>query len=84
MSIPDGRQLLLGVIRPESPLAGKSIPAKYLPDMDGQVEILAVFREGRTYHPQTGFVPQGGDQMLVIVSFGVKERLSKHFASILA
>lgn len=84
VSMPDGRQLLLGVIRPESPLAGKPIPAKYLPDMDGQVEILAAFREGQTYHPQTDFVLQGGDQMLVIVSPGARDRLSKHFASILA
>jgi Trk K+ transport system NAD-binding subunit len=48
------------------------------------VEILAAFREGRTYLPQSDFVLREGDQMLVVVSPTARERLSKHFAPILS
>lgn len=84
VTMPDGRQLLLGVIRPDSPFAGMTIPGKHLPDMADQVEVLAAFREGRTYHPRSDFVLRAGDQLLVIASPGARERLGRHFASILS
>jgi CIC family chloride channel protein len=86
VTLPDGKQLLLGVVRPGSPLVGLTIPGSggYPPDLEGQVEILAAFREGRTYLPHSDFVLQGGDQMLVVVSPSAREQLSKHFAPILS
>jgi CIC family chloride channel protein len=86
VTLPDGKQLLLGVVRPGSPLVGMTIPGSggYPPDLEGQVEILAAFREGRTYLPYSDFVLQKGDQMLVVVSPSARELLSKHFAPILS
>ena len=84
VTLPDGKLLLLGVVRAESPLAGMTIPDTFPPDLDGQVEILAAFREGRTYLPHSDFALRGGDQMLVVVSPGARERLAKHFAPILS
>jgi CIC family chloride channel protein len=86
VTLPDGKQLLLGVVRPGSPLVGMTIAGGggYPPDLEGQVEILAAFREGRTYLPHSDFVLQGGDQMLVVVSPSARDRLSKHFAPILS
>lgn len=86
VTLPDGKQLLLGVVRPGSPLVGMTIPGGggYPPDLEGQVEILAAFREGHTYLPHSDFVLQGGDQMLVVVSPTTRESLSKHFAPILS
>ena len=86
VTLPDGKQLLLGVVRPGSPLVGMTIPegGGYPPDLEGQVEILAAFRGGNTYLPHSDFVLQGGDQMLVVVSPTTRESLSKHFAPILS
>jgi len=85
VTLPGGKQLLLGVIREESPFAGKAISSHPPPDLDGQVEILAAFREGRTYLPDMDFQLQAGDQMLVVISEGAKDRLMKqHFAPILS
>jgi len=82
--LPDGKQMLLGVIRPESPLAGRSVPGSIPLDPGGRVEVLAAFREGRTYLPQSGFILRGGDQLLVVVLPAAREGLSKHFAPILS
>lgn len=85
VTLPGGKQLLLGVVRAESPLAGKAISSRFPPDLDGQAEILAAFREGRTYTPTMDFQLQAGDQMLVVISEGAKDRLMKrHFAPILS
>jgi len=84
VTLPDGKQMLLGVIRPESPLAGMTLPGKVPMELDGQLEILAAFREGRTYLPHSDFALRGGDQLLVVVSPSARERLSKHFAPILS
>ena len=85
VTLPGGKQLLLGVIRAGSPFAGKGISSHPPPELDSQVEILAAFREGRTYLPDTDFQLQAGDQMLVVISEGARDRLMKqHFAPILS
>lgn len=84
VTLPDGRQLLMGVIRPESPLVGMKISGSLPPDLDGEVKILAAFREGRTYLPYSNFALEGGDQMLVVAPSGARERMTKLFAPILA
>jgi len=85
VNLPGGKQLLLGVIREESSFAGTTISSHPPPDLDGQVEILAAFREGRTYMPDSDFQLQAGDQMLVVISEGAKDQLMKqHFAPILS
>jgi len=85
VTLPGGKQLLLGVLRPESPFAGMGISSHPPPELDSQVEILAAFREGRTYLPDTDFQLQAGDQMLVVISEGARDRLMKrHFAPILS
>ncbi len=85
VTLPGGKQLLLGVIREESSFAGTRISSHPPPDLDGQVEILAAFREGRTYMPDADFQLQAGDQMLVVISEGARDQLMKqHFAPILS
>ena len=85
VNLPGGKQLLLGVIRKESPFAGKEISSPSPPDLEGQVEILAAFREGKTYMPDTDFSLQPGDQMLVVISEGARDQLMKQlFAPILS
>lgn len=84
VTLPDGKQLLLGVIPKGSSFEGLTFPAEFPPDLEGQVEILAAFREGKTYLPHEDFRLQGGDQMLVVVAKGARERLSKHFAPVLS
>jgi CIC family chloride channel protein len=85
VTLPGGKQLLLGVIREESPFAGKAISSALPPELERQVEILAAFREGRTYPPNTDFPLQVGDQMLVVISQGARDQLMKrHFAPILS
>ena len=85
VTLPGGKQLLLGVIREESSFAGTRISSHPPPDLDGQVEILAAFREGRTYMPDADFQLQAGDQMLVVISEGSRDQLmNQHFAPILS
>jgi len=85
VTLPGGKQLLLGVIRAESPFAGMGISSHPPPELDSQVEILAAFRKGRTYLPDTDFQLQAGDQMLVVISEGARDHLMKrHFAPILS
>jgi CIC family chloride channel protein len=84
VTLPDGKQLLLGVIPPGSAFEGLTFPAELPPDLNGKVEILAAFREGKTILPHEDFLLQAGDQMLVVAERGVRERLSKHFAPILS
>jgi len=84
VTMPDGKQLILGVLRPGSPFVGKELSGNFPAEFDGQIKILAAFREGRTYQPDTDFTLRAGDQMLVIASAGARERLAKHFAPILS
>ncbi len=84
VTLPDGKQLLLGVIPNGSSFVGLTFPAEFPPDLEGRVEILAAFREGKTYHPHEDFRLQAGDQMLVVATKDARERLSKHFAPILS
>jgi len=84
VTLPDGKQLVMGVVRPESPVVGMKISANLPPELDGDVKILAAFREGRTYLPYSNFALEGGDQMLVVATPAARERLAKLFAPILA
>ncbi|MGE5188438.1 MAG: chloride channel protein [Gemmatimonadota bacterium] len=84
VSLPDGRQLILGVVRPQSPLAGMPIPERFPADVDGHAEVLAAFREGETHLPNSGFRLRQGDQVLVVTAPGAWERLSRHFSPILS
>jgi CIC family chloride channel protein len=84
VTLPDGKQLLLGVIPPGSSFEGLTFPAEFPPHLEGQVEILAAFREGKTYLPHEDFRLRAGDQMLVVAAKGARERLSTHFAPILS
>ncbi|MGE5235597.1 MAG: chloride channel protein [Acidobacteriota bacterium] len=85
VTLPGGKQLLLRVIRAGSPLVGKPVPSDFPADADGRMEVLAAFREGETYMPNTDFRIQAGDQMLVVIPPGTKDRMvKKHFAPILS
>ncbi len=81
VDLPDGKQVVIGVLKAESPYVGQPIQSNHSADSpDDDMEVVAVFRQGRTLlpnsDPNTKF--QAGDQLLVITSPQAREQLAQH------
>lgn len=68
VDLPDGKQLRLGVLQPGSLCIGKPIGSGCLTGVNGNVEILAIFRNGHLLLGTPETVLQAEDQVMVVVS----------------
>ena len=80
LDLPDGSQLTVGALRPESPWVGKEIQYRTLSEPIANSRIVAVLR-GKSVmiaRPQT--VLQPGDRILIVASPQAQTELIKHLA----
>jgi chloride channel protein, CIC family len=80
ISLAEGKQLTIGILRKKSPWVGKPLRSANLTEPRDEMEIVAILRGGRIVVPHRETVLQAGDQVLMITSPQVKERLEQHLA----
>jgi hypothetical protein len=70
VDLPDGKQLSIGVVGTQSPWIDKSLDSISLstPEMNKEVEIIAILRKGQLLFPHPDNRLQKGDQLLIIAS----------------
>jgi CIC family chloride channel protein len=80
IDLPGGKQMILGVLRPESPCVGRPLRTVCSEFGYNEAEIVAVFRQDETflYHSDVLLVP--GDQMLIIASLQAWRNLADNFS----
>jgi CIC family chloride channel protein len=75
--LPGGRQLQLGLLRPESRFAGKSI-ADFYGNLDrDDVEIVALIRREHLLLPHPNTLLQGNDRMILISTAASRESVQQ-------
>lgn len=80
LSLPGGEQLILGVLRPDSPCVGKPIESGCLTNGSDDAVVVAILRQGRALLPRPATTLQAEDRVILIVSEQIRERLSQHLA----
>jgi len=80
VDLPGGKQVFLGVLKRGSPLAGKTLAACEAV-AEGQIETVAVFREGQTLLAHGGVTLRRDDQVVAVVTPDARLRLAAHFAA---
>ena len=75
--LPGGRQLEMGLLRPESRFAGKSIADFYRELAPQDLEIVVVMRREHLLLPHPDTLVEGNDRMLLITSPSSWTRLQK-------
>ncbi|MGC2530371.1 MAG: chloride channel protein [Candidatus Acidiferrum sp.] len=80
VDLPDGSQLVVGAIRPESPWVGKQAASLALAGALGKIEIVAVLRGTSVMLTQAKAVLLPGDRLLVIARPDALPELGKHLA----
>lgn len=81
VDLPDGFQLTVGALRPDSPWVGKSIEASALSRTVAGARIFALLRGRSAIIPRPQTVLQPGDRLLIIASRGAQAQLAEHLAS---
>jgi hypothetical protein len=69
VDMPDGKRLVIGMLRPKSPHVGMRVQ-----------EIVAIFRQGHTLLPHAGLVFEPEDRMMAVTTPGAWEKLADHFS----
>ena len=82
LDLPDGSQLMIGVLRPESPWVGKTIQARILKESTIRPEILAILRGKSVMPARPETVLQPGDRLLSITPQQAQSELSRHLAAL--
>ena len=80
VDLPDGSQLVVGAIRPESPWVGKQAASIALVGALGKIEIVAVLRGTSVMLAEAKAVLLPGDRLLVIARPDALPELGKHIA----
>jgi chloride channel protein, CIC family len=80
VDLPDGKQLTIGVLKPQSPWTNKPIQSGFLSEVEDEIEIIAIFRDGHVMFPHPETVLKPGEQLLVIASSNAMEWLGKHLS----
>jgi CIC family chloride channel protein len=80
VNLSEGKQLTIGMLRPESPWVGRPLGSKYREELGGEIEIIGILRLGEILLPHSDTLLQAGDRLLAIISPQVKERLERHLA----
>jgi CIC family chloride channel protein len=76
VDLPDRTQLTIATLKADSPLVDQAIEADQL---GPEAELAAVLRQGYTLLPGSGARLRGGDQLLVLATPEVRDRLAAQF-----
>jgi chloride channel protein, CIC family len=55
VDLPDGKRLIIGILKPGSPYVDMSVQSPFLLDSQDDVQIVAIFRDGHTLLPHENF-----------------------------
>jgi chloride channel protein, CIC family len=80
LDLPDGSQLTVGALRPESPWVGKRIQARPLAGPMADSKILAVLRGKSLMLARPDTVLQPGDRLLLIAPPQAQPEIAQHLA----
>lgn len=80
LDLPDGSQLMVGALRPESPWVGKTIQSRNLAGPVADSKIVAVLRGKSVMLARPETVLQPGDRLLLIAPPQAQSELARHLA----
>ncbi len=80
LDLPDASQLMIGVLRPESPWVGKQIQSRNLTGPLVDTKVVAVLRGKSVLLARPETVLQPGDRLLMIAGPQSRTELAKHLA----
>jgi chloride channel protein, CIC family len=80
VDLPGDKQMVIGTLKPGSAYIGKLLQTDFAIENQGEVEIVAAFRRGRTLLPRSNTRLREGDQLLVITTRRANEQLAKNVA----
>jgi hypothetical protein len=72
------KQLMIGVLQLESPWVGKPISSGCQKDLENEMEIIAILRDGQILMPYPDMLLKAEDRILAITSPHLKKRLERH------
>ncbi len=78
VDLPDGKQLLFGSLKPDSPWVGKKVSEQPFPT--AEVELVAVLRRGHLNLPEPDFVLEQNDRLLFLGPAAVWDDLRRHLS----
>ncbi len=70
VSLPGGKQLRIGLLRPKSPCVGRALDSPCLGGSPDEVEFILVLRRKRVIFPHRGLILEPEDQLVAIASDG--------------
>jgi len=79
VDLPGGKQMVMGVLRPESPYVGRQLKTVSSESGQGDAEIIAVFRQNETLLSHSNALLLPGDQILIITTLQAWKGLSDNF-----
>lgn len=82
LDFPDGSQLTVGALRPESPWVGKQIQSRPLSGPIADSKIMAVLRGKSVMMPRPNTVLQPGDRLLLIGPPQAQAVAAQHLANV--
>jgi CIC family chloride channel protein len=80
LDLPDGSQLMIGALRPESPWVGKALQSRVLSGAIADSKVVAILRGKTVMRARPEAVLQPGDRLLFIASQPAQAELSEHLA----
>ena len=78
LDLPDGSQLMVGAVRPDSPWVGKKIQSRPLSGPIADSKIVALLRGKSVMLARPEMVLQPGDRLLLIASAQAQTELTQH------
>jgi len=78
LDLPDGSQLMVGALRPESPWVGKQIQSRILSGALVDSKVMAVLRGKSVMIARPEMVLQPGDRLLLLASPQARTELAQH------
>jgi chloride channel protein, CIC family len=80
LDLPDGSQLMIGALRPESPWVGKALQSRVLSGAMVDSKVVAILRGQTVMRARPDTVLQPGDRLLLIASQAAQAQLLEHLA----
>ena len=82
VSLPDNRQLKIGLLRPKSPCIGQSVDSGCLGESREDLEVVLILRGSRVLRPNPELRLEASDQLVAIASEAAWNGLREHLDSI--